>query len=109
MRDGSVGPDRAGSFHISTIWVKTNTFCSMNHISKMFRFRDTKNSGNLIWAKFAPLSSLRSIRFARNQITQDECGNGRAVSVALERVVTNDSVPKSTSQSGATKASNINT
>ena len=36
-----VGSGRAGSLHISTNWVKTNTFCSQHHMSKMLRFRDT--------------------------------------------------------------------
>ena len=38
---GRVASCRAGSLHISTNWVKTNTFCSQHHMSKMLRFRDT--------------------------------------------------------------------
>ena len=63
---GRVGSGRAGSLQISTIGVKTNTFCSMEHISKMLSFRDTKFFENLIWEKVAPRSSLRSLRFAHN-------------------------------------------
>ena len=35
------GSGRFGSLHISTNWVKTNTFCSQHHMLKMLRFRDT--------------------------------------------------------------------
>ena len=38
---GRAGSGRAGSLHISTNWVRTNTFCSQHHMSKMLRFRDT--------------------------------------------------------------------
>ena len=38
---GRAGSGRAGSLHISTNWVKTNTFCSQHHMSKMLCFRDT--------------------------------------------------------------------
>ena len=41
LKSVTVGPDRVGSLHISTNWVKTNTFCSQHHMSKMLRFRDT--------------------------------------------------------------------
>ena len=37
-----LGRGQAGSFHILTIWVKINAFYFVNHISEMFRFRDTK-------------------------------------------------------------------
>jgi len=41
LKSVTVWSGRAGSLHISTNWVKTNTFCSQHHMSKMLRFRDT--------------------------------------------------------------------
>ena len=39
LKSLTVGSGRAGSLHILTNWVKTNTFCSQHHMSKMLRFR----------------------------------------------------------------------
>ena len=64
--------ERAGSFHIATIWVKTNTFCSMDHISKMLSFRDTKffrkhhmGENPLSWLRFARNECCQGINDAR--------------------------------------------
>ena len=48
-------------------WVKTNTFCSQHHMSKMLRFRDTAFlEVPISQVKLAPLARCRSLRFARN-------------------------------------------